>query len=80
MAKYKVLRPIEHNLRLYLAADAWPQDGPKTIKSAGHGNDIPVDTGGIIELSDAEAAAMTAGQIEPIKKTTGSTGDTKKNK
>ncbi len=60
MAKYKVLRPIEHNLRLYLpeVPDALP-----TVKSAGHGGEIPADASGTIELSEKEAAALIDGQI-----------------
>ncbi len=60
MLKYKVLRPIEHNLKLYLpeVPDALP-----TVKSAGHGQDIPVNGSGIVELSDGEAAALNLGQI-----------------
>lgn len=60
MPKYKVLRPIEHNQKLYLPEmpDALP-----TVKSAGHGGDIPVDASGIIELSEQESAALVDGQI-----------------
>jgi len=60
MPKYRVLRPIEHNLKLYLpeVPDALP-----TAKSAGHGQDIPVNGSGIIELSDDEAAGLNLGQI-----------------
>ncbi len=60
MPKYRVLRPIEHNQKLYLPemADALP-----TAKSAGHGGDIPADASGVIELSEKEAAALTDGQI-----------------
>jgi hypothetical protein len=63
MPTYRVLRPLEHNLKLYLpqVADALP-----TVKSAGNGSDIPVDAGGVIELSEKEAAALDLGQIEPI--------------
>jgi hypothetical protein len=73
MAKYKVLRPIEHNLKLYLPAtpDSGPERSGRTpdrLPSGGHGLDIPLDTSGVIDLTEAEAAAMTAGQVEPIKK------------
>ena len=63
MAKYKVLRPIEHDQKLYLPEmpDALP-----TVKSAGHGGDIPVDASGIIELSEPESAALVDGQIIPV--------------
>ncbi len=63
MAKYKVLRPIEHHSKLYLPAN-WPR--PPKVISAGHGGEIPVDTGGIIELSPEENAGMTLGQVEPL--------------
>jgi hypothetical protein len=60
MAKFKVLRPIEHNLKLYLPElpDALP-----TAKSAGHGGDIPLDASGTIELEELAAAALIDGQI-----------------
>ncbi len=63
MPKYKVLRPIEHNQKLYLPEmpDALP-----TVKSAGHGGDIAVDASGIIELSEQESAALVDGQIIPL--------------
>ncbi len=60
MPKYKVLRAIEHNLKLYL-----PElpDAVATAKSAGNGSDIPVDASGSIELSESEAAAFIEGQV-----------------
>lgn len=60
MPKYKVLRAIEHNLKLYLPELA---DAVATTKSAGNGSDIPVDASGSIELSEPEAAALIEGQI-----------------
>ncbi len=66
MPKYKVLRPIEHNEKLY-APDSL-KDALEKVNSSGHGREIPVDKTGVIELTAAEAAAMTLGQIEPVKK------------
>lgn len=63
MPRFKVLRPIEHSLCLYLPADAAV---PEKAKSAAHGGDIPVDASGTIDLSDAEATVLTRGQVEPI--------------
>ena len=63
MATFKVLRQIEHSLRLYLPA------GTATTgkaKSVAHGGDIDVDATGEIELSESEAAAFNRGQVEPI--------------
>jgi len=64
MAKFKVLRPIEYNGTVYLpeAAGAAP-----IVKSAGNGQDIPVDGSGVIELNESQAAEFTLGQIESIK-------------
>jgi hypothetical protein len=64
MAKYKVLRPIEHSFKLYL-----PEAGavPEGVRSFGNGGEILVDRSGVIELSEAEAAQMSEGQIEPMK-------------
>ncbi len=61
MAKFKVLRPIEHSLRLYVPAGV----AAEKAKSAAHGGDIAVDASGTIELSEAEAALLTRGQVEP---------------
>jgi hypothetical protein len=61
MAKFKVLRPIEHSLRLYVPAGA----AAEKTKSAAHGGEIAVDASGTIELSEAEAALLTRGQVEP---------------
>ena len=62
MPKFKVLRPIEHNQKLYVPEG---QPAPEKVKSFGGGQEIGVDAGGFIELSDKEAAALTAGQVEP---------------
>jgi hypothetical protein len=63
MPKYKVRRAIEHNQKLYL-----PQTntGPEKVKSVGHGQEIPVDASGTIELNEKEAQSFTDGQIEAI--------------
>lgn len=66
MPKYKVLRPIEHNEKLYVPDSL--TDVLVKVNSSGHGREIPVDKIGVIELTPAEAAAMTLGQIEPVKK------------
>ena len=68
MAKFKVLRQIEHSLRLYLPA------GTATTgkaKSAAHGGDIDVDATGEIELSEAEAVIFNRGQVERISSAAG---------
>ncbi len=67
--KYKVLRPIEHNGKLYLPSAPMDVIGAKadeTAISGAHGNPIPVDSTGVIELTDKEAAPMTEGQVEKI--------------
>jgi len=63
MAKYKVVRPIEHNNKLYLPAG---DTATGTAKSASHGGDIPVDSSGTIELTAEEAAGFTNGQLAPL--------------
>lgn len=62
--KYKILRPVEHNLKLYFPEGA---TAPDKAKSAGNAQEIAVDASGVLELSDAEAAQMREGQIEPVK-------------
>jgi hypothetical protein len=57
MAKYKILRPVEHDRKLYV---------PATAPSAADGTEIEVDASGSIELSDAEASQLTQGQIQPL--------------
>jgi len=63
MAKYKVVRPIEHNNKLYLPAG---EATTGTAKSASHGGNIPVDSSGTIELTAPEAAGFTNGQLAPL--------------
>ena len=65
MAKYKVVRPIEHNNKLYLPAG---EATTGKAKSASHGGDIPVDSSGTIELTPQEAAHFTNGQLVPLAK------------
>jgi len=62
MPKYKVLRPIEHNQSLYLPAGS---AAPPRTSSASHGQEIPVDAAGTIELDDDQARALVHGQIAP---------------
>jgi len=64
MAQFKVLRPIEHNGKVFLPEAS---RAPASSKSAGNGQDIPVDAGGVIELSERQAAELKLGQIEAIK-------------
>jgi len=63
MAKYKVVRPIEHNNKLYLPAG---EATTGTAKSASHGGNVPVDNSGTIELTAQEAAGFTNGQLAPL--------------
>ena len=65
MAKYRVLSPIEHDGVLFLPADpdvTLPTRAP-TSGSAGTGMEVSIDRSGEIELSDAQAARLTHGQI-----------------
>ena len=56
MAKFAVLRPIEHNQVLYA-----PKGGTGEVKtkSAGHGGEISVDASGTIDLDATAAEAFT---------------------
>jgi len=63
MPNYRVLRPIERNQKLYLPET---RTGPEKVKSVGHGQDIPVDASGMIELDEEEARSFRDGQIEAI--------------
>ncbi len=77
MPKYKVRRAIEHNQKLYL-----PQTkaGPERAKSVCHGQEIPVDTSGTIELSEKEAQSLRDGQIESISEPADSGKQSKRGK
>ncbi len=68
MAKYKVLRPIERNQRLYSPAASLV---PSQVKSCAHGNDIPTDTSGVIDLEPGDAKQFSLGQIEPLPASAG---------
>jgi hypothetical protein len=61
--KYKVLRPIEHNQKLYLPET---KNALEKVKSVGHGQEIPVDASGVIDLNEKEAQSLAGGQIESI--------------
>ena len=63
MAKFQILRLLEHNQVLYV-----PKGTAEVVKtkSAGNGSEIPVDASGTIELDAAEAGALTSGQIAPL--------------
>ena len=63
MPKFKVLRPIEHSLRLYVPEG---EDAPEKVRSAASGAEIPVDASGAIELSEEEAAPLKQGQVRRL--------------
>jgi hypothetical protein len=63
MAKFKVLRAIELDGKLYLPASDNP---PAKARSASNGQIIPVDASGVIELTDAQAKELILGQIQAI--------------
>ncbi len=65
MPKYKVLSPIEHDRTLYVPEGAWPADAKKEAASSSHGNPVPVNTSGVIQLNDQQAALLKHA-IEPI--------------
>ena len=74
MAKYRVLRAVEHNRKLYL---------PATAVSAADGTQIEVDSSGFIQLSEDEASQFGRGQIEPaeqasVSESSSSSGSSKK--
>ena len=62
MAKHKVLRALEHDLKLYVPKGCWPDRAVKA-KSVANGQDIEVDDSGVIELSEKAAAALPAGVV-----------------
>lgn len=63
MSQYKVLRPIEHNRKLYLPET---KIGPQRVKSVGDRQEIPVNASGTIDLNEKEAQRLKDGQIETI--------------
>ncbi len=65
MPKYKVLSPIEHDGTLYVPEGAWPEDAKKEAASYSHGNPVPVDTSGVIQLNDQQAALLQHA-VKPI--------------
>lgn len=67
MAKYKVIRAVEYNDKLYLPSTFAAEKTPEAATSAGSGREIPVDTSGFIEISNQVAASFTLGQIELLK-------------
>jgi len=67
VATYRVVRPIEHNNKLYIPAGTAIA---RTVKSASHGGEISVDDSGTVELTPQEAARFTNGQIVPVQEGT----------
>lgn len=64
MARYEVLRPIEHDQKLYLPKGTKVET--EKVASAGHGREIDHDTSGMIELEEKQAKALTEGQVALI--------------
>jgi hypothetical protein len=71
MAKYQVLRPIEHDQKLFLPQGA---PSPAAARSVSHGHEIAVDASGVIELSEQQAAAFANGQVALIPEAQGRGG------
>ncbi|HUY12403.1 MAG TPA: hypothetical protein VMX16_02080 [Terriglobia bacterium] len=67
MAKFRVIRPVEYNHKLYLPAALTGGGIPETTASAGSGREIPVDKSGIIEIARQAASSFAQGQIEILK-------------
>ena len=63
MAKFAVLRPIEHDQVHYAPKGGM---GKAKTKSAGHGGEISVDASGTIELDATAAEAFTSRQVAPL--------------
>jgi hypothetical protein len=66
MPKFKVLRPIELDGKLYVSGG---DKAPETAKSACNGQVVAIDASGVIELTDGQAAEMVMGQVEQVKST-----------
>jgi hypothetical protein len=61
MPTYKVLRTIEHNCVIYLPAEAVAALGAavaEKLPSGGTGGFAPINTSGVIELTEVQAAAL----------------------
>ncbi len=67
MAKFKIVRPVEYNHKLYLPRILGGEEISEVRTSAGSGREIPVDISGIIEITNQEAASFTLGQIELLR-------------
>ena len=75
MPKFRVMTPVEHDQTLYL-----PQGGTTstTAKSVGNGQDIPVDSSGVIELDNNAARTLGNGQIAPLSESAEGRPDSKR--
>jgi hypothetical protein len=76
MAKFRVLAPVEHDQTLYMPKDDVTAGGK--VKSAGNGQEILVDSSGVIELDEAQAKALGNGQVEPISAPAEASPDSKR--
>jgi len=63
MPKFRVVAPVEHDLTLYLPKGV---TAAATVKSVGNGQEISVDSSGVIEMDEAHAKALTRGQVVPL--------------
>jgi hypothetical protein len=63
MPKFKVVAPVEHDQTLYLPKGGTPA---ARVKSVGNGQEIPVDSSGVIELDEVQAQALKHGQVVPV--------------
>ena len=76
MAKFRVLSPVEHDQTLYVPKDDVTAGGK--VKSAGNGQEILVDSSGVIELDETQAKALGNGQVEPVSGPTEASPDSKR--
>jgi len=69
MAKFKVLSPVEHNhTHFWPEAQVGAPTQPGQAPSFADGTAAPVDSSGVIELSDAEARPLLNSRaIEPLR-------------
>ena len=66
MAKFKVLRPIEVGGILYVPDPDIGVTPAAKAKSCANGADVPVDSTGVIDLTNEQAAQMRDGQIAAL--------------
>ena len=75
MPRFKVVAPLEHDKTLYIPKS---DSAPVKVKSVGNGQEIPVDSSGVVDLDETYSKALNRGQVVPISEQADARPDSKR--